>query len=1021
MQYSIRRRARVIAPAGFRSWIRGTAYLGLACALLALTAPRALAQEDVIAGVIVDQNGRPVPGAQIVVVGTNRGTLTGANGAFRFAGVGPGAVTIQVVVLGYRSETRQLSAGQTDVRIELTESAITLDQLVVTGTAGGEQKRAIGTTIATIDAAAARETAPITTVQDLLNGRAAGVVVVPGSGTVGSGARIRVRGLSSLSLRQEPLIYVDGVRVNNDQATGPINQAFGSRVISRWNDFAPSEIESIEIIKGPAAATLYGTEASNGVIQIITKRGVEGTARFNLTTRQGANWFANPQGRLWDNWGVGPSGDTTFINYNQLEDLNGEIFRTGRLQEYALNVSGGTAAVRYFVSGAFERNEGVEPTNQTEKFNGRANLQFEARENLDVSASLGYVNSRIDLPLEAGGGGTTWTTYYMNPARLNTPRNGFHSATPAGYYHAYEDWQDLDRFTGSVQINHRPNSWFTHRLTGGTDITRQEDAELVQRIEDPDMQFFFSPGEIRGYLESWQRNINHRTLDYSATARAQATPSISSNSSVGLQYYRRYSEFNYVYGEDFPARGLRAIDATSGSRSSNHDYVENTTVGVFAQQVFGLHDRLFLTGAIRADDNSAFGENFDLVYYPKVSVAWVLSEEPFFNIPRIGALKLRAAYGESGQQPESFAALRTFQPIPGPGEISAVSPSSLGNPDLGPERGHEVELGFDASFLNERLGLEFTYYNQWTTDAILDKDVAPSTGFGGNTTANRQFINAGEISNKGIELLARATPIRGNSLTWDVSFSLATNDNKIDDLGIEGVTFVSAGTFLQHREGFPVGAWFEKRVVNADFNANGRLVAGSEICDNGSGGTVACADAPVVYLGRPMPKTEGSVTSSFTLMDKLRLSALVDFKSGFHKLDGNLRVRCVLFFRCFENFYPAQALAEGADPGWIAQTQRGGAFVNDLIRDAGFTKLREVSASYTLPQSVSARIGASSAAITLAGRNLHTWSDYMKGRNRGVEPEASFLGGTRGGASATWEQNTTPQLTQFIASLSVNF
>jgi TonB-dependent SusC/RagA subfamily outer membrane receptor len=924
-------------------------------------------------------------------------------------------------MLGYRSETLQARAGQMDLRFQLTQSAITLDQIVVTGTAGGEQKRAIGTTVATINAAAIRETAPITTVQELLNGRAPGVVVVAGSGTVGSGSRIRIRGLSSLSLRQEPLIYVDGVRVNNDQATGPVNQAFGSRVISRWNDFAPNEIESIEIIKGPAAATLYGTEASNGVIQIITKRGVEGGARFELLTRQGANWFSNPQGRLWDNWGVGPSGDTTTINFNQLEDLNGEIFRTGRLQEYALSVSGGTTAVRYFVSGGFERNEGIEPNNQTERFNGRANLQFEARENLDFSASVGYVSSRIDLPLEAGGGGTTWSTYYSTPARLNTPRNGFWSATPEAYYHAYQDWQDLDRFTGSVQINHRPLSWLAHRLTVGTDITRQEDAELVQRIEDPAMQFFFSAGEIRGYLESWQRNINHRTMDYSATARAQATSSIASTTSVGLQYYRRYSEFNYVYGEDFPARGLRAIDATSGSRSSSQDYVENTTVGVFAQQIFGYQDRLFLTGAIRADDNSAFGQNFNLVYYPKVSLAWVLSEEPFFRVPSISTVKLRAAYGESGQQPESFAALRTFQPIPGPGDVSAVSPSSLGNPDLGPERGHEIEVGFDAAFLDERLGLEFTYYNQRTTDAILDKDVAPSTGFGGNTATNRQFINAGEITNKGIELLARATPVRGRSLTWDLTFTLATNDNKVEDLGIEGVTSVSAGTFVQHREGYPVGAWFEKKIVTADFNDAGGLIAGSEVCDNGAGATVACADAPLLYLGRPMPKTEGAISTTFTLFEKLRLSALVDFKSGFQKMDGNLRVRCVLFLRCYENFFPAEAIAQGADLGWMAQTQRGGAFVNGLIRDAGFTKLREVSASYSLPTSLARRFGASSAAITLAGRNLFTWSDYTKGLNRGIEPEASFLGGTRGGSSATWEQNTTPQLTQFVASMTVSF
>jgi len=983
---------------------------------LMLFAGGAAAQEGVVAGTVVNMVGRPLPSAQVVLVGTNRGTVTDSRGAFRITGVSGSEATIQVVMIGYRSETRTVRVGETDLRIELNESAISLDEIVVTGTAGGEQRRALGTTVATIDAAAVRAIAPINSFQELINGRAPGVVVVAGSGTVGSGSRIRVRGISSLSLGQEPLIYIDGVRVNNAQATGPINQGFGSNVISRWNDISPSEIESIEIIKGPAAATLYGTEAANGVVQIITRRGTEGRARFDATIRQGANWFANPEGRLWDNYGVGPEGDTTTINFNMLEDLNGPIFQTGRLQEYVLSVGGGLPTVRYFVSGAYETNQGIESENHTTRFNGRANIQMAARDNLDINASVGYVTGRINLPLEAGGGGTVWSTMYSTPARLNTPRNGFWSATPEAYYHAYDDWQDLHRFTGSVMVDHRPFSWLSQRLTVGTDVTRQEDVELVRRIEDPDMQFFFSAGEIRGYKDVVSRGVYYSTADYSTTARASLTPDVSSSTSLGLQYYSRFSEFAEAYGEDFPARSLTSINAASGRRTSLEDYVENKTVGLYLQQMFGWRDRVFLTGALRADDNSAFGENFDLVYYPKVSGSWVISEEPFFSLPYVSTVKLRAAYGESGQQPQSFAALRTFAAIPGPGDVSAVSPEGLGNPDLGPERGREVEFGFDAGFLNERLGIEFTYYNQRTRDAILVKPVAPSTGFSGT-----QFINAGEISNKGIELLARATPVRRRSFEWDVALSVATNRNKVEDLGSGGETSVSAGTFVQHKEGFPVGSWFERRVVGADFDAAGRLVTGSEMCDDGVGGTVACANAPTVFLGRPMPDVEGSLSTTITLFDNLRLYALVDRKSGFHKLDGNLRVRCVLFLRCFENFYPAEYLAEGGDPAWLAQTQRGGAFVNDLIRDASFTKLREVSVSYSLPESLFARIGASRAAITLSGRNLYTWSSYTQGRNRGIEPEASFLGGSRGGSSATWEQNTTPQLTQFVASLNFSF
>jgi hypothetical protein len=201
--------------------------------------------------------------------------------------------------------------------------------------------------------------------------------------------------------------------------------------------------------------------------------------------------------------------------------------------------------------------------------------------------------------------------------------------------------------------------------------------------------------------------------------------------------------------------------------------------------------------------------------------------------------------------------------------------------------------------------------------------------------------------------------------------------------------------------------------VDAQFDAAGELVPGSELCDNGEGGTVACAQAPLVYLGRPTPKTEGAFTSTLTLWRNLRLGGMIDFKTGYSKLNGNDRVRCVLFRRCRENFFPAEYVD---DPAWLAMTQRGGAFVNGLIQDAGFAKLRELSATYTVPTRWASRLGATRATITVAGRNLYTWTDYT-----GLEPKASFLGGTRGTGSAQWEQNVTPQLQQFVTTINLSF
>jgi TonB-linked SusC/RagA family outer membrane protein len=997
--------------------MRRLASAALAALALAFAPGGAAAQGGEVAGVVLSSPAQqPVAGAQVTVTGTTLRVLTDAAGRFAISGVGGTQATLTVQRLGFQRVTRTVRVGDTSLRISLAESALSLDALVATGTAGGTQRRAIGTTVAKIDAAQVVATAPVNSVQDLLNGRAPGVVVIPGTGMVGGGARIRVRGVSSLSLAQEPLIYIDGVRVDNRAATGPINQGFGSSVISRFDDLDPQEIESIEIIKGPAASTLYGTEASHGVVQITTKHGQQGGTRFDLHVKQGANWFQNPEGRVWNNYGVNPlTGQVDSLNMVRAEDQRGHpIWQNGRVSEYNLGASGGSPTVRYFVGGGLVRDEGIEPNNTVHRFSGRANVAATPSAKVDINASLGYTSGRTSLGLEAGGGGAAWTTFFATPANLNTPRRGFHSALPEAYRSAYQDWQDVNRFTGSVQLKHKPASWFTHRVTVGTDLTRENNVELVQRIGDPQVAQFFSAAEIRGYRDQTMRTVSYNTLDYSATAAHDFGRSLSSETSVGTQYYRRYSEFVSAYGEEFPAPGLRAITATARQRASQ-DYVEDVTVGVFAQQQLGWKDRFYLTGAIRADDNSAFGRNFDLVYYPKVSASWVVSEEPFWRFGPVNTLKLRAAYGETGQQPASFTALRTFSGVPGPGDSITVTPQALGNPDLGPERSGELEAGFDAGFLNDRLGLELTYYSQNTHDAILLRQSAPSSGFPGEGFVNGQYINAGHITNSGIEAVLRATAFDRPRFGLDLSFSLATNHNKVVSLGLPGRDFVTAGSFVQHHEGYPVGAWFERRVVDAQFDAAGKLVRGSEMCDDGKGGTVACASAPLVFLGRPTPSTEGSFTANVRLFRSLRLSSLVDFKHGFSKLDGNLRVRCTLFGRCRENFYPLDYVGTAQSRAWLAQTQNT-AYVSGLISDASFTKLREVSATYSFPTRWAGRLGADRASLTLAGRNLHTWTDY-----KGMEPESSFLGGSRGGASAQWEQNVVPQLAQFVASLNFSF
>ena len=990
-----------------------------ALALLALAAAPApiAAQQGEVSGTVVEgSSNRPVAGAQVSVQGQNRGTVTDVQGRFRITGVS-GRVTLQADRLGYGRATRAVNSGDTDVVISLSETALSLDAVVVTGTPGGTEVRRLGNAITTINAAQVVEDAPVNNVQQLLNGRAPGVVVQPASGAVGTGARIRVRGSGSFSLSNEPLIYVDGVRVNNTFATGPENQGFGSSSVSRLNDINPEDIESIEIIRGPAAATLYGTEASNGVIQIITKKGAAGRPQWSFSMKQGVNYLQNPEERFWTNWGVA-GGDTVSLDIVEVEDAAGRpIFRNGHLQEYDLSLSGGSERVRYFVAGGMEDSKGAEASNDLRRYNARINLDLAPTDQLDVNLSAGYVDGLTNLSAEAGFGGRVWSTVLATPSNLAT-RRGFHSGTPEEYDRLYNFTDDVNRLTGSIRLNHRPFTWFAHRLSAGVDYTRSEGEVYFPRInayyDDPVIRGVFG-SEALGFIELTDRDIRYRTLDYSATAEFEPMQGLLSSTAVGAQYYSNSLSRLYNTGSVFPVEGLSAISSTTTDRESDDYFEENVTLGVFAQQQLGWRDRLFVTAGLRVDDNSAFGQNFDRVYYPKVNASWVVSEEPFWSLPFVSTLKLRGAYGQSGQQPQVFTALRTYTTAVGRQDEAALIPEFIGNPDLGPERGKEVELGFDAGFLQDRLGLELTYYSKRTENAILERFVAPSVGYSG-----LQYFNAGEIRNWGYEALLRGRVLDREDAGLDLSLSLSTNDNEVVDLGLgDNVNFVSAGTFLRHQEGYPVGGWWEQRVLGAALNGAGQAV--NVTCDNGSGGSMPCYgadgrantadDAPDVYLGRSVPTLEGAFSSTLRLWDRVQLFALVDFKRGHRKLDGNLRVRCTVFTRCRENFYPAEFPAER-----IAQIQSSRNLVDFLIDDASFTKLREVSVAYTLPDGLARRAGATRASISLAGRNLHTWTNY-----EGLEPEAMFLGGTRGGNHGAWEQTVLPQLSQWVLSFNLGF
>ncbi len=983
--------------------------LGAVVACMALTAGGLAAQD--VSGIVVDsRSGRALEGARVAVEGVAGKEVRSSNaGRFTLTGLSGSEVTLRVTMIGYSPRSQAVRVGSNDVRILLTEQAINLGELVVTGTPEAVERRTLGNATATVHAADQQAFAPVPDISNLINSRAPGVMVIPGTGQVGAGPQIRIRGVNSFSLNGNPLIYIDGARVNNSVAQGISVQGFSSGISSRLNDIDPDQIESIEIIKGPAAATLYGTEATNGVIQIITKRGKQGAKPvIGFQTRQGTNWFMNPEGRITQPVSI-IDGVETYWNpvrqererYERLKNnpdsMAAPLFRNGYLMGYGANVSGGTDAVRYFVGSTFDADNGIEPVNNLRRLSTNINLSISGGEKFDVQTSFGFVKNKVNQAFEAGAGGIWFSTLFGgDPTQLNTARRGFNGAPPEYQWGARQAVLSVNRFTGSVTINHRPLSWLSHKLTVGLDQTDQASEQLNRYLPPEWVQFNPGVGAL-GLKYKERRTSNLTTFDYSATARTSLTEKISSTTSAGAQYYRRRDDVLWGQGNQFPAPGLDAVQAASIFQASE-SYVENATLGSYIQQQFGFGDRLYLTGAVRVDNNSAFGDNFDLIAYPKVSVSYIAREngEGAFN-----TLKLRGAYGQAGQQPAAFSAVRSWQAVVGGDGNAAAIPQFVGNPDLKPERAEEYEIGADAGMFSDRLGFSLTAFYKKTRDAILQKSLAPSLGYTG-----AQFINAGAIKNEGIEFEVYGTPIQQQNFALDLRFSVATNNNKILDLGVnpDGSAIQSLGN-ASPTVGNPVDAYYARRVIQAELNANGTAI--NVLCDDGKGGGLPCVQAPSVMLSRLDPKVEGAFSATATLWNRLRVHGLADFKAGNRHLDNNRRVLCQIMFRCVENIRP-----HDFDPKVVAEIQTGGTATSFVASDASFIKLRELSVAYSLPRSVARWFRASEGTFAVTARNLHTWTGYS-----GLDPEAFFVTEQR----ARTEQDQTPQLASVNFSLNLTF
>jgi outer membrane receptor protein involved in Fe transport len=538
-----------------------------------------------------------------------------------------------------------------------------------------------------------------------------------------------------------------------------------------------------------------------------------------------------------------------------------------------------------------------------------------------------------------------------------------------------------------------------------------EDARGIEHFAPPELAALLSTATAGGSISQTLRHNSIITADYSGTAKFNLTTNLGSSSSIGGQFYNTELNTSVLTATGFPAPGVETVTSGTASTPSQTQSI-STTIGAYGEQQFSWHDRLFVSAGLRVDNNSAFGDKLKWVTYPKASVSWVVSEEPFWHLTdKINTLRLRAAYGESGRPPAAFSALRTFNTTPGPGGVITVTPGTAGNADLRPEHGKETELGLETG-LFKRLTLSFTYFNKRTVDEIVSQTVAPSSGFPGS-----KLVNLGEVQNRGVELEGTFKAVDRRLVSWDVAGTLGTSKDLIKANIPTIVT--SGGQF--NVVGYPIGGIFLRRVVSADRDPTTQF-ATNILCDGGPGNApMPCAPnaatnypgAPFVFIGTPTPKLTASLTNTVSIGRRLTMSALFDFRQGNRVQNAVEQLRCtgaVGGGLCEANYYP-----EKYSPVYLAEvaTTAPGLFTTDQYwQDGGFAKLRSVSATYTIPERFTG--GASRASLTLAARELHTWTKY-----KGVDPEVNANNPAT--SAATTDQALVPPLTRLIATFNIKW
>mgnify|MGYP001158188861 FL=1 len=1018
-----------------------------------------MAQEGSVSGRVTDaQTGDPLVGANVLVVGTNLGAATDINGEYSISRVPAGAQRLNANYIGFASSSANVDIpvdGSTTSDFGLSVAALNLNEVVVTGAGTAVEKSKIGNSVGVVNMESL-ENAPIANFSDILQGREKGVVMLPNGGLNGEGAQIRIRGTSTLSQSNEPVIYLDGVRLDNTMGA-----SFGGGTPSRLDEINPDAIERVEILKGAAAASLYGTQAANGIIQIFTKQGAiskpqftaevsTSTSSFDESRFKPNSGFARDQATADRMVGLFPDYAKSGLKpYEVIEvPFISWIYDKGSNQTVSASVRGGAPGATYFASlrylnsdGPFDENAtllglpvgSADPTkpganDNRDQFMMSATLNIIPTDRLRIRLSTNYSQTDHNTIQNNNNIYGTTSLIQMGKPEHSTATNAtgsiaFATARETTYRSLQNEGENT---TISLQSSYRVTEGLNISGTFGLNTTLNKFTSLTPFGYNVDGKV---ASNVQGYLGKGSNDKKVFSMDVKADY-ALDLGGLSLENVAGFQAFQTIQKDLQGSGSQFPGPGLQVLGALGSPGNPYSSYSEVIEAGFLAQTRIGFSDFLYTTVGIRQDANSAFGSDFSTITYPRVNVSYI----PTTHIGQLGPVstaRLRFAWGKAGQQPGAFDQFTTYLPWAsefGPG----LAPGNVGDPSLSPEISTEIEMGGEVGLFNDKLAFDFQYWDRTVDDALIQRAYPASGGF-----FRTQLSNIGGLEANGWEVGVDANLIRNSNLSVDVFGSLSYLEEKIVSLGGAPEQKVG-GSYPRYRnfltEGFAPGTYFGAKLNRddkypIDINGDGKSDSDSDLLAffTTGGAGVRSGWNPVMAipteadvaagrakgtgsldwnLGKPTP----DYTSSFgvkvnygknwsvnTLFESrfgnYGVTNLTDAFRKSHSLIGrNTPAAADNESRLINPANAGQGRLDAANE-WVRTHLALSPYSGlNTIEDASFVRLRELSIAYDVDATLAARLGLNSMTIAVSGKNLWMSTDYS-----GIDPELNAISGNRGG------------------------